>query len=418
MIKRILLTSAGAIVAMLATGFSANASGFFGVLTEQTDPVIISAPVTTLVVGETAQATASGGNGTGTYSFATTTAPQCTISAAGFITAVAAGNCSVTTTRAASGLFLDRTSASLTLTVTAPVVPQPEGSPSGNAPALIAVGPPPYQIEFNLSSGTSSSFTWSGSERVLVRVESQLGARENEFQAAKDKAGVGFIDGLVPGYINKITVSDGDGKWAQTREIAVPPVKITGVSATSATAATNYTYILKWRPQSYLEYYKINVTGPDGQTLSYYTKTSDWTLNNKEAGRFIFEILAQGEGDSLSEPVRFAATVTNPINISSKLPTNPASDRLTTVSSNQLKSIATRLTPQTEVTVTVYYDSKIKGAKKLAQTRVARAAATLKVTKSTLIVKTQVRKQISVKSLSQIAITTKAPARKLTLTNA
>lgn len=60
----------------------------------------------------------------------------------------------------------------------------------------------------------------------------------------------------------------------------------------------------------------------------------------------------------------------------------------------------------------------VQGAQKLAQVRAARAAATVKVTKPSLVVKTQVRKLISAKSLSQIVITSKAPARKLTLTNA
>ena len=406
------LTVVSCVVALTLSGAGAShASGFLGVLTEQTEPVVVSAPVISLEVGSTTQASVSGGSGSGAYTFNSATPTRCTISSTGLITAVLAGACSVTATKLASGLFLDRTSAALTLTITDPVIPSA-------APALSTVTTTAYSVEFNLSSGGASSFTWSGSERVLVRVESKLGARENEFQAGKDKSGVGFIDGLVPGYINKITVADGDGKWIQTRDIAVPPIKVTGISATAATAATNFTYILKWRPQSYFEYYKINVTGPDGKTLSYYTKTSDWALNNKEPGRFLFEILAQGEGESLSEPVRFVATITAPVNISAKLPTNPKSNRLTTASSDQLKSIANRLTPQTEVTVTVYYDAKVKGAKKLAQTRVARAAATLKVTKPTLVVKTQVRKKISTKSLSQIAITTKAPARKLTLTNA
>ena len=48
----------------------------------------------------------------------------------------------------------------------------------------------------------------------------------------------------------------------------------------------------------------------------------------------------------------------------------------------------------------------------------ASAAATLKVTKSTLEVRTQVRTTTSAKNLAQITLSTKAPARKLTLTNA
>jgi len=223
---------------------------------------------------------------------------------------------------------------------------------------------------------------------------------------------------LEPGYQYKITVTNDDGTISQVFQRSVAPLKVTRISGLSATKATNYAFVVKWQPQSYVDYYKIEITGLDDQPLTYYSRTPDFYLFDRTAKSYLFSVSAQGEGGEFSDPVRFRASLTAPVNISSKLPTNPVSDRLTTASSNQLKSIATRLTPQTEVRVTVYYDSKIKGAKKLAQTRVARAAATLKVTKSTLIVKTQVRKQISVKSLSQIAITTKAPARKLTLTNA
>ncbi|NBR94178.1 MAG: hypothetical protein EBT44_05000 [Actinobacteria bacterium] len=116
--------------------------------------------------------------------------------------------------------------------------------------------------------------------------------------------------------------------------------------------------------------------------------------------------------------MKFRAGLTAPVNISAKLPTNPATNGLTTTTSNQLKSIANRLTAQTVVTVTTYYDPKVKGAKALAAKRIARAAATVKVAKSTLEVRTQVRPSMSKKSLTQITLITKAPARKLTLTNA
>ena len=417
MIKRALFSALGGLFISFVTAVTAQASGFFGVLIEQTDSVILSAPTTTLEVGATTQASASGGNGDGRFTFATSTSSKCSISASGLIMAISAGNCSVTATKVASGLYLEKTSAALTVVISAPEEEE-AGTPGGANSSLIAAAGPTYQVDFNLSTGLSSEFSWSGSERVLVTVESNAGKRESEFQATKDKSGIGFVEGLIPGYKHKITVRDFAGTWEKQAEIAVPPTKITGVSATPATAATNYTYILKWRPQSYLEYYKIVVTNPSGEQLIYYSKNPDWALNNKAPGRYLFEILAQGEGEALSEPVRFVATVTNPINISSKLPTNPATNRLTTTTSNQLKSIANRLTAQTVVTVTTYYDPKVKGAKKLATTRIARAAATLKVTKSTLEVRTQVRPTTSKKSLTQIILTTKAPARKLTLTNA
>ncbi len=421
MIRRIFLTLGGIFVLSMLGSAAAHASGFFGVLTEQTEPVVISVPATELVIGQTTQASASGGSGDGAYSFATATSSKCTIAATGVITGVSIGNCSVTATKAAAGLFFDRTSASVTFLVKAEPSPTPSPSATPGTQSLsgaVAPAGPTYSVDFNLTSGTDAEFTWSGAERVLVSIETRAGTRENEFQASAAKNGRGFVEGLIPGYINKVTIADIAGTWSKSVEIAVPPIKITGISATSATASSNFTYTLKWRPQSYLEYYRVVVTTPVGEALSYWTKTPDWRLNDKASGKYLFEITAQGEGDSLSEPVRFAATVTTPINISSKLPTNPATNRLTTTTSNQLKSIANRLTAQTVVTVTTYYDPKVKGAKKLATTRIARAAATLKVTKSTLEVRTQVRTATSAKTLAQITLSTKAPARKLTLTNA
>lgn len=421
MIRRIFLTLGGIFALSMLGSAAAHASGFFGVLTEQTEPVVISVPVTELVIGQTTQASASGGSGDGAYSFATSTSSKCTISATGVITGVSIGNCSVTATKAAAGLYLDRTSASVTFLVKAEPAPTPSPTPTPGTQSLsgaaVPAGPT-YSVDFNLTSGTDAEFSWSGAERVLVSIETRAGTKENEFQAGAAKNGRGFVEGLIPGYINKVTIADIAGTWSKSVEIAVPPIKITGISATSATASSNFTYTLKWRPQSYLEYYRVVVTTPAGEVLSYWTKTPDWRLNDKASGKYLFEITAQGEGDSLSEPVRFAATVTSPINISSKLPTKSTRDRLTTFTSNQLKSIATRLTAQTVVTVTTYYDPKIKGAKKLAAKRVARAAATLKVTKSTLEVRTQVRRATSQKSLTQITLSTKAPARNLTLTRA
>ena len=419
MIRRIILTLGGIFVISMLGSASAHASGFFGVLTEQTEPVVISVPVADLVIGQTTQASASGGSGDGAYSYATSTSSKCTISTTGVITGVSVGNCSITATKAAAGLFLDRTSASVTFLIKAEPVPTPSPTP-GSQSLSVPTTPsgPAYSVDFNLSSSTNADFSWSGAERVLVSVTTRAGTRENEFQSGSEKKGRGFVDGLIPGYINTVTVADLSGTWSKSVEIAVPPLKITGISATSATASSNFTYTLKWRPQSYLEYYRVVVTTPAGEVLSYWTKNPDWRLNDKASGKYLFEITAQGEGDSLSEPVRFAATVTTPINIASKLPTNPASNRLTTATSNQLKSIANRLTAQTVVTVTTYYDSKVKGAKALAAKRIARAAATVKVAKSTLEVRTQVRPSISKKSLTQITLTTKAPTRKLTLTNA
>jgi len=259
---------------------------------------------------------------------------------------------------------------------------------------------------------------WKFSTQIKALVSSRNGESWYEGVARTENGGELSIPNLEAGYQYTITVINDDEKISQVFKRSVAPAKVTRISGLSPSKATNYAFVVKWQPQSFVEYYKIEITGDGDQPLIYYSKTPDFYLFNKQAKNYLFAISAQGEGGEFSDPVKFRAGLTAPLNISAKLPTNPTSNRLTTLTSNRLKSIANRLTPQTVVTVTTYYDSKVKGAKKLAAKRIARAAATLKVTKSKLEVRTQVRPTTSKKSLTQIILTTKAPTRKLTLTNA
>jgi len=418
--KRKSLVIASAVLLSVALPPVANAASFFGVLAPQTTPVTITLSAASIKVNQSATATAAGGSGDGAFSFATTTPAKCSINGSGVITPVAAGTCSVSATRASSGVFLQRTSSPATLTITSIDGTAEEEAPpqtDANGNLISSTAKPTFSSEVEVS-GVKALVTWKLSTKVNVTVTSRKGESKYQGVARTEDGGLLEIPNLEPGYRYTFTVTNDDEKFSQVFQRSVAPAKVTRVSGISASKATNYAFIVKWQPQSYVEYYKIEITGLDDQPLTYYSKTPDFYLFDRTAKSYTFAVSAQGEGGEFSEPVRFRATLTAPINITSKLPTNPTSDRLTAATSNQLKSIANRLTAQTEVTVTVYYDSRVKGAKKLAQTRVARAAATLKVAKSTLTVKTQVRKQISVKSLSQITITTKAPARKMTLANA
>lgn len=401
---------------------SASGASFFGVLAPQTSAVTISLSATSIRINQSATATAGGGSGDGVYTFATTTPAKCSINVSGAITPIATGTCTVTATRASSGTFLQRSSnpASLTITAADGSEPEEEDAPpqvDANGNLISATAKPTFSSDVNIA-GDKALITWKVSTKVDITVSSRKGESKYQALARTEDGGTFEIPGLEPGYRYTITVTNDDGKFSQVFQRSVAPLKVTRISGLSASKATNYAFIVKWEPQSFVEYYRIEITGDGDEPLMYYSKSPEFYLFNRGAKSYLFAVSAQGEGGEFSDPVRFRASLTAPVNISSKLPTNPTSDRLTTASSNQLKSIANRLTAQTEVTVTVYYDAKVKGAQKLAQTRVARAAATLKVAKPTLVVKTQVRKQISVKSLSQIAISTKAPARKLTLANA
>ena len=399
---------------------SAHAASFFGVLAPQTQPVTVTLSATSIKVNQSASATASGGSGDGAYSFATTTPAKCSINGSGVITPIAAGSCVITATRASSGTFLQRTSNPATLTITTlDGTVEEDGAPKtdANGALISTIAKPTFSSNVEVT-GNKALVTWKVPSKVNVTISSKKGESAFSGVARTEDGGLLEIPNLEPGYQYKITVTNDDGTISQVFQRSVAPLKVTRISGLSASKATNYAFIVKWQPQSYVEYYKIEIIGLDDQALTYYSKTPDFYLFDRTAKSYTFAVSAQGEGGEFSDPVRFRATLTAPVNISAKLPTNPTSDLLTTGASNQLKAIANRLTAQTEVTVTVYYDSKVKGAKKLAQTRVARAAATLKVTKPSLVVKTQVRKQISTKSLSQILITTKAPARKMTLTTA
>ncbi|NDA80519.1 MAG: hypothetical protein EBX92_05235 [Actinobacteria bacterium] len=417
--RKSLLVSLTALIAITVAP-SANAASFFGVLAPQAAPVAISLSAATIKINQSATATAAGGSGDGAFSFATATPAKCSINSVGVITPIAAGACSVTATRASSGVFLSRTSNPATVTITALDGTTEEEAPpqtDANGNLISATAKPTFSSDVDVN-GTKALVTWKLSTKVNVTVASKKGESRYEGVARTEEGGVLEIPNLEPGYRYTFTVTNDDEKFSQVFQRSVAPAKVTRISGLSASMATNYAFVVKWEPQSYVEYYKIEITGLDDQPLTYYSKSPDFYLFDRTAKSYIFAVSAQGEGGEFSEPVKFRASLTAPVNITAKLPTNPVSNKLTTASSNQLKAIANRLTAQTEVTVTVFYDSKVKGAKKLAQTRVNRAAATLKVAKPSLLVKTQVRKQISTKSLSQISITTKAPARKMTLTNA
>lgn len=417
--KRIVASTLGLILVLCAAPTS-HAASFFGVLAPQTQPVTLTLSAATIKLNQSASATASGGSGDGAYSYSTTTPAKCSINTAGAITPIATGTCTILATRASSGTFLQRVSNPASLTITSlDGAQEEEQAPQrdANGSLISATSKPTFSSDVDIS-GTKALVTWKVSTKVSVIVTSRKGQNTYEAVARTEDGGNLEIADLEPGYQYKISVTNDDGSISQVFQRSVAPLKVTRISALSASKATNYAFVVKWQPQSYVEYYKIEITGLDEQPLIYYSKTPDFYLFDRTAKSYTFAVSAQGEGGEFSDPVRFRASLTAPVNITSKLPTNPATDRLTTATSNQLKSIAGRLTAQTEVTATVYYDKEIKGGKKLAQTRVARAAATIKLAQPSLIVKTQVRPYISVKSLSQIVLTTKAPARKITLTNA
>ena len=67
------------------------------------------------------------------------------------------------------------------------------------------------------------------------------------------------------------------------------------------------------------------------------------------------------------------------------------------------------------VTVSTYFDSKIKGSKQRAKLRAINAGTVIKATRPTVTVKISVTKAVSKSQLGQMRVLSKAPPRKLVL---
>ena len=82
----------------------------------QTALVVVPA-LSTVQLTKTTTLSTTGGSGTGGVTYATSTPLICTVTSAGVVTAVAAGNCLVTATKAATTDFLAATSTAVTITI-------------------------------------------------------------------------------------------------------------------------------------------------------------------------------------------------------------------------------------------------------------------------------------------------------------
>ena len=74
---------------------------------------MISPSATTIQIGKKAQLTITAGSGTGAISYATSTSNICSVNTSGEVTAIAAGTCQITVSKAASGIYTMTTGASL-----------------------------------------------------------------------------------------------------------------------------------------------------------------------------------------------------------------------------------------------------------------------------------------------------------------
>ena len=81
------------------------------------DTLVVASSLATVQLTKTATLSTTGGSGFGAVSYATSTPLICTVSSAGLLTGVLAGDCLVTATKAGAGGYLDKSSSALTVKI-------------------------------------------------------------------------------------------------------------------------------------------------------------------------------------------------------------------------------------------------------------------------------------------------------------
>jgi hypothetical protein len=398
----------------------ANAQSFFGVLAPQSSEVTLGISKTSFTTLETAQAIAGGGSGDGTYSFTSTTPATCTISSSGLISPVAIGSCSIFATRASSGTFLQRSSNISTLQITSTAAETTTATTfNGTQPINRSLLVDKPRFDANISkSGAKSLLNWSASKRVSIIIKSKNGTSTTSAVALVEKGGSFELPALTPGYLSTVTVINEDESDRREFTVATPPVKPTKISVTQASKATNYAYIVKWEPASYSEFYQIVVTPNGGEKMSYLSTTPDFYLFDRKEQSYLFTVSALGEGGSTSDPSSFRATLSAPNSFSAKFVINPKNSKFTTKALTALQTVGTKSSQGATVTISTYYDGKVKVSKKLAKDRALLASSVIKKARPNLIVKISVTKAATSVQKSEMRVLSKAPARRLVLTNA
>ena len=398
----------------------ANAQSFFGVLAPQSSEVTLGISKTSFTTLETAQAIAGGGSGDGTYSFTSTTPATCTISSSGLISPVAIGNCSIFATRASSGTFLQRSSNISTLQITSTAAETTTATTfNGTQPINRSLLVDKPRFDANISkSGAKSLLNWSASKRVSIIIKSKNGTSTTSAVALVEKGGSFELPALTPGYLSTVTVINEDESDRREFTVATPPVKPTKISVLQASKETNYAYIVKWEPASYSEFYQIVVTPNGGEKMSYLSTTPDFYLFDRKEQSYLFTVSALGEGGSTSDPSSFRATLSAPNSFSAKFVINPKNSKFTTKALTALQTVGTKSSQGATVTISTYYDGKIKVSQKLAKDRALLASSVIKKARPNLIVKISVTKATTSVQKSEMRVLSKAPARRLVLTNA
>ena len=398
----------------------AHAQSFFGVLSPQLSEVSLTVSKVSITTAEIAQATAAGGSGDGAFTFTSNTPSKCTVSGTGVITPVAVGSCSFFATRASSGIYLQRSSNVVTIQVTAVVgETTTEESTDGTRTSIrsLLVDAPRFDASISKAGG-KSVLNWSASKRVSIIIKSKNGTSTTSAVALLEKGGSYELPALAPGYLSTVTVVNEDESDRREFSVAAPPAKPSKISVVQASKATNYAYIVKWEPASYSEFYRINVTPSNGEKITYLSATPDFYLFDRKEQSYLFTISALGEGGTTSDPSTFRATLSAPNSFSAKFVINPKNSKFTSKALTALQTVGTKSVQGATVTISTYFDSKVKVSKKLAKDRAMLASSVIKKARPNLIVNISVTKASTASQKSEMRVLSKAPARRLVLTNA
>jgi hypothetical protein len=107
-----------------------------------------------------------------------------------------------------------------------------------------------------------------------------------------------------------------------------------------------------------------------------------------------------------------------PNSFSAKFVINPKNSKFTSKALTALQTVGTKSSQGATVTISTYYDGKIKVSQKLAKERALLASSVIKKARPNLIVKISVTKATTSVQKSEMRVLSKAPARRLVLTNA
>ena len=262
-----------------------------------------------------------------------------------------------------------------------------------------------------------SLLNWSASKRVSIIIKSKNGTSTTSAVALTEKGGSYELPALAPGYLSTVTVINEDESDRREFSVSTPPDKPSKISVVQASKATNFAYILKWEPTSYSEFYKITVTPNGGEKLTYLSTTPDFYLFDRKNQSYQFTISALGEGGSISVPSTFRATLSAPVSFSAKFVINPKNSKFTSNAFTALQTVGTRSAQGAEVTISTYFDGKVKVSQKLAKDRAKLASSVIKASSPNVTVKISVTKAKTAAQISQMVVLSKAPSRKLILTN-